>query len=122
MAVGATIGPAIEAAEDLSAEGCSVEVIDPRTLVPLDAQAILESVAKTGRLVVVDLANKTCGAAAEIASVVAEEAFDALTAPIVRVTTPDVHIPFSPPLEESLYPDKEKIAAALRRVLDGGGD
>jgi pyruvate dehydrogenase E1 component beta subunit len=119
VAVGSTIAPAVEAAEELSAEGCSVEVIDPRTLVPLDARAILESVAKTGRLVVVDLANKTCGAAAEIAAIVAEEAFDALTAPIVRVTTPDVQIPFSPPLEKPLYPDKGKIVAALRRVLDG---
>ena len=118
VAIGSTVGPALEAAEELSAEGCSVEVIDPRTLVPLDKRAILESVAKTGRLVVVDLANKTCGAAAEIAAIAAEEVFDALTAPIVRVTTPDVHIPFSPPLEKPLYPDKEKIVAALRRVLD----
>jgi len=119
VAVGSTVGPALEAAEELSAEGCSVEVIDPRTLVPLDARAILESVAKTGRLVIVDLANKTCGAAAEISAIAAEEAFDALAAPIVRVTTPDVHIPFSPPLEKPLYPDKDKIVAALRRVLLG---
>jgi len=117
VAVGSTVGPALEAAEELSAEGCSVEVIDPRTLVPLDERTILESVAKTGRLVVVDLANKTCGAAAEIAAIAAEEVFDALAAPIVRVTTPDVHIPFSPPLEMPLYPDKDKIVAALRRVL-----
>jgi pyruvate dehydrogenase E1 component beta subunit len=86
--------------------------------VPLDAPAILGSVAKTGRLVIVDLANKTCGAAAEIAAIAAEEVFDALAAPIVRVTTPDVHIPFSPPLEMPLYPDKDKIVAALRRVLE----
>jgi pyruvate dehydrogenase E1 component beta subunit len=117
VAVGATVGPALEAAEELSAEGCSAEVIDPRTLVPLDRRTILESVVKTGRLVVVDLANKTCGAAAEIAAIAAEEVFDALAAPIVRVTTPDVHIPFSPPLEKTLYPDKDDIVAALRRVL-----
>jgi pyruvate dehydrogenase E1 component beta subunit len=118
VAIGSTVGPALAAAEELSAEGCSVEVIDPRTLVPLDAPAILGSVAKTGRLVIVDLANKTCGAAAEIAAIAAEEAFDALTAPIVRVTTPDVHIPFSPPLEKPLYPNKDKIVTALRRVLE----
>jgi pyruvate dehydrogenase E1 component beta subunit len=117
VAIGSTLAAALEAAEELSAEGCSAEVIDPRTLVPLDAGAILESVARTGRLVVVDPANRTCGAAAEIAAIVAEEAFDALVAPIVRVTTPDVHIPFSPPLEKPLYPSREKIAAAARRVL-----
>jgi pyruvate dehydrogenase E1 component beta subunit len=117
VAIGGTVAPALAAAEELSAEGCSVEVIDPRTLVPLDTRAILESVARTGRLVVVDLANKTCGAAAEIAAIAAEEAFDSLRAPIVRVTTPDVPIPFSPPLEKPLYPDREKILAAVRRVL-----
>jgi pyruvate dehydrogenase E1 component beta subunit len=117
VAIGGTVAPALAAAEELLAEGCSVEVIDPRTLVPLDTRAILESVARTGRLVVVDLANKTCGAAAEIAAIAAEEAFDSLRAPIVRVTTPDVPIPFSPPLEKPLYPDREKILAAVRRVL-----
>jgi pyruvate/2-oxoglutarate/acetoin dehydrogenase E1 component len=119
VAIGSTIGPALEAAEQLAVEGCDVEVIDPRTLVPLDERAILDSVARTGRLVVVDLANKTGGAAAEIAALAAEQVFDALAAPIVRVTTPDVHIPFSPPLEKPLYPNKEKIVAALRRVLNG---
>ena len=117
VAIGSTVAPALEAAEVLAAEGCSAEVIDPRSLVPLDTRAILESVARTGRLVVVDLANKTCGAAAEIAAITAEEAFDALTAPIVRVTTPDVPIPFSPPLEEPLYPNAARIVAAVRRVL-----
>jgi len=117
VAIGSTLIPALEAAEELSAEGCSAEVIDPRTLVPLDARTILESVARTGRLVVVDPANRTCGAAAEIAAIAAEEVFDALTAPIVRVTTPDVQIPFSPPLEKPLYPSREKIVAAARRVL-----
>jgi pyruvate dehydrogenase E1 component beta subunit len=117
VAIGGSVGPALEAAEELSAEGCSAEVIDPRTLVPLDTGTILESLSRTGRLVVVDPANKTCGAAAEIAAIAAEEAFDSLTAPIVRVTTPDVQIPFSPPLEKPLYPNKAKIAASLRRVL-----
>jgi pyruvate dehydrogenase E1 component beta subunit len=117
VAIGSSVGPALEAAEELSAEGCSAEVIDPRTLVPLDAATILESLARTGRLVVVDPANKTCGAAAEIAAIAAEEAFDALVAPIVRVTTPDIQIPFSPPLEKPLYPNREKIVAGVRRVL-----
>ncbi len=73
--------------------------------------------AKTGRLVVVELANKTNGAAAEIAARVADEAFASLKAPIRRVTTPDVHIPFSPTMEKPLYPTADKIVAAVRSVL-----
>jgi acetoin:2,6-dichlorophenolindophenol oxidoreductase subunit beta len=108
---------ALAAAEELAAEGVAVEVIDPRTLVPLDTGAILRSVRRTGRLVIADPAHRTCGAAAEIAALVAEEAFDALRGPIRRVTTPDVQIPFSPPLEKGLYPDTPRIAAALRRAV-----
>jgi pyruvate dehydrogenase E1 component beta subunit len=118
VAVGATVGHALEAADELIADGVSLEVIDPRSLVPLDKQTILDSVAKTGRLVIVDLANKTAGAAAEIAALVAEEGFRSLRGPICRVTTPDVHIPFSPPMEKPLYPNKEKIVAAVRRQLE----
>jgi acetoin:2,6-dichlorophenolindophenol oxidoreductase subunit beta len=91
-------------------------VIDPRTLVPLDADAIVSSVEKTGRLVVADPAHRTCGAAAEVASVVFERAFEALRAPVVRVTAPDMQIPFSPVLERLLYPTREKISEAVRRV------
>ena len=87
------------------------------TLVPLDTQAVLRSVAKTGRLVIAEPAHRTCGAAAEIAAVVAEEAFDCLKAPIVRVTAPDMQIPFSPALEHQMYPTKAGIADAVRRVL-----
>jgi pyruvate dehydrogenase E1 component beta subunit len=94
----------------------SVEVVDPRTLVPLDKETILRSVAKTGRLVVVDVAHRTCNAAAEIAAMVAEEGFDSLQRPIVRLSTPDVHIPFSPVLEKALYPSKEEIVAAVKRL------
>jgi pyruvate dehydrogenase E1 component beta subunit len=84
----------------------------------LDKRTVLTSVAKTGRLVLVEVANKSNGAAAEIAAIVAEEGFKNLKAPIVRVTTPDVHIPFSPALEKPLYPNKEKIVAAVRRQLE----
>ncbi len=117
VTIGSTRGAALGAAQDLSAQGISVEVIDPRTLVPLDEQALLNSVAKTGRLVVVDPANRTAGAAAEIAALVAEEAFDCLRKPIVRVATPDVPIPFSPALEKPLYPSREGIAAAVKRLM-----
>jgi pyruvate dehydrogenase E1 component beta subunit len=111
---------ALPAAEQLAKEGISAEVIDVRSLVPLDRASILASVAKTGRLVVVDYAHQTAGAAAEIAAIVADEAFDALKAPIRRVTTPDVQIPFSPKLERPLYPNKEKIMAAVRTIVHRG--
>lgn len=117
VAIGSTVKHALAAADELSAAGISAEVIDPRTLVPLDKRTILTSVAKTGRLVLVEVANKTNGAAAEIAAIVAEEGFGSLKAPIVRIATPDVHIPFSPALEKPLYPNKEKIVSAVRRQL-----
>jgi acetoin:2,6-dichlorophenolindophenol oxidoreductase subunit beta len=110
--------PALAAADELAAEGVSVEVVDPRTLAPLDTRTILESVGKTGRLVVVDPAHRVCSVASEIAATVAEEAFDSLHAPIVRVTTPQVPIPFSPALERGLYPSRQKVTAAIRHTLD----
>jgi acetoin:2,6-dichlorophenolindophenol oxidoreductase subunit beta len=117
VAISSAVPQSIIAAKTLEAEGISVEIIDPRTLVPFDSQAVLNSVARTGRLVIADPANKTCGAAAEISAIVAEEAFDCLKAPIMRVTTPDTHIPFSPALEKQLYPNAEKIAEAVRKTL-----
>jgi pyruvate dehydrogenase E1 component beta subunit len=114
-----TLYHALAAADELAKEGISVEVIDPRTLVPLDDELILASVAKTGRLVVVDTAHRTCSAASEIAALVAERGFHALKAPIKRVCTPDIHIPYSPPIERLMYPDKDKIAAAVRATLNG---
>ena len=121
VAISGSVPEAILAAADLEAEGISVEIIDPRTLVPLDRNAILRSVAKTGRLVVAEPAHRTCGAAAEISALVAEEAFDSLLAPIVRVTAPDMQIPFSPSLEKQMYPTRETIGAALRLVTGGIG-
>ncbi|MDO9378106.1 MAG: transketolase C-terminal domain-containing protein [Nocardioidaceae bacterium] len=118
VAISGAVPEAIKAANALAEEGLSVEVLDPRTLVPLDREAIVASVARTGRLVVADPAHRTCGAAAEISALVAEEAFGSLRAPIVRVTTPDTQIPFSPAIEKQLYPDAMKIAAAVRRVCD----
>jgi acetoin:2,6-dichlorophenolindophenol oxidoreductase subunit beta len=116
VAVSNAVVEATAAAEELAGEGVSVEVFDPRTLVPLDVEGILASVRKTGRLVVADPAHRTCGAAAEISAIVAQEAFEALQAPIVRVTTPDMQIPFSPSLEKQLYPNRTTIAAAVRQV------
>jgi len=108
---------ALAAAEDLAAEGINVEVIDPRTLVPFDSETVLESVGRTGRLVVVDECHLRCGVAAEISAIVAEHAFDSLRAPIIRVATADVPIPFSPVLEEAVEPTHQRIVAGIRRAL-----
>ena len=121
VAISNAVVEAAAAADVLAAEGLSVEVFDPRTLVPLDVEGILASVRRTGRLVVADPAHRTCGAAAEISAFVAEHAFESLQAPIVRVTTPDMQIPFSPSLEKQLYPNRRSIEAAIRRVLDVEG-
>jgi pyruvate/2-oxoglutarate/acetoin dehydrogenase E1 component len=110
--------PALAAAVALEKEGVSVEVVDPRTLVPLDMETILESVAKTGRLVLVDIANRTCNGAAEIAATVAQRGFQYLKKPVLRLSTPDVHIPFSSVMEMPLYPNKEHVIGAVKELLD----
>ncbi|HUV98321.1 MAG TPA: alpha-ketoacid dehydrogenase subunit beta [Candidatus Paceibacterota bacterium] len=108
---------ALEAAKTLEKEGLSVEVVDLRTLVPLDKEAIKASVKKTGHLVVVSEDCKTAGVTAEIAAVVAEEALDYLDAPIKRVAEPDTPIPFSPPLEKYVIPDEKSIVKAIREIV-----
>lgn len=118
VAIASGVPAALLAAEELAAQGISAEVIDPRTLVPLDKESILTSVAKTGRLVVVDPAHQTCSAASEIAAIVAEHGFGSLRAPIARVTTPDIQIPFAPEMETPLFPNKDRVVAAARKVLD----
>ncbi len=118
VAIAARVGESIKAAEALAKEGISAEVIDPRTLVPLDTATILESVAKTGRLLVVDQGHRTCGAAGEIAAMVAEKGFWNLQAPIKRLTAPDMQIPFSSALERGFYPDAAMIALAARELIE----
>lgn len=120
VAIGRCVGYALAAADALEREGISVDVIDPRSLVPLDWDTILSSVDRTGRLVVADASHRTCSAASEIAATAAEECFAALRAPVRRVVTPDVHTPFSPALEAGMYPDAAKIAAAVRETLGQG--
>lgn len=107
----------LAAAEELSRQGISAEVVDPRTLVPLDKQAIVDSVKKTGRIVIVTEDCKTGGVSAEIAAVVAEEAIDYLDAPVKRVAEPDTPIPFSPPLEKFVIPDENRIIGAVREIV-----
>jgi pyruvate dehydrogenase E1 component beta subunit len=111
------IHKALNAAEELEKEDISVEVVDPRTLTPLDKQAIIQSVKKTGRIVIVSQDCKTAGVSAEIAAVVAEEALDYLDAPVKRVTEPDTPIPFSPPLEQYVIPNEKSIIKAVKEIV-----
>lgn len=113
VATSLMVSRALEAAEALSAKGIEAEIVDPRTIVPLDKDTILQSVEKTGRLVVVDEANASCSIASEISAIVAEQGFAHLKAPIRRVCRPDVPIPFSPPLEAELTVTPEKIVEAV---------
>jgi pyruvate dehydrogenase E1 component beta subunit len=108
---------ALNAAKQLEKDGISVEVVDPRTLTPLDKQAIIKSVKKTGRLIIVSEDCKTAGVSAEIAAIAAEEAIDYLDAPIKRVAEPDTPIPFSPPLEQYVIPDEKAIIKAVKQVV-----
>jgi acetoin:2,6-dichlorophenolindophenol oxidoreductase subunit beta len=117
VAIAGCVPKAMAAAEALENEGISAEVIDPRTLVPLDTETLLRSVAKTGRLIIVDHSHRTNSVASEIAAVVAEEGFESLRKPIQRVTTPAVHIPASAALEKPLYPSKERIVASVKKIL-----
>lgn len=112
VAVGACVMHALDAAKILEAAGISAEVVDVRTVSPLDRETILQSVSKTGRLVVADPAPMTCSVASEVAASVAEYAFDCLRAPIARVVAPDIPVPFSPELEKNIYPTVEKIVQA----------
>lgn len=117
VAIGAMVRPALKAAEALAGEGIEVELVDPRTIVPLDLATILASVRRTRRLVVVDEARDTCSAASHIAALVAEQAFEALDAPIRRVTVPDCCIPYAPVLERAVLPGVEAVEAAIRATL-----
>ncbi len=108
---------ALEVADELSKEGISVEVIDPRTLVPLDKKTLIDSVKKTGRLVAVTEETRTGATTAEIAAIVQEEAFDWLDAPVTRVNAPDTPVPFSPTLEDYFIPDHKRIAKAIREIV-----
>jgi 2-oxoisovalerate dehydrogenase E1 component beta subunit len=115
IAYGAMVGLALEATEDL--EGASVEVIDLRSLVPLDREGILASVRKTSKVVVLHEATRSCGVGAEVAALIAEEAFEDLDGPVVRVTAPDTPIPFSPPLERAVLPQLDDVKEACRELL-----
>jgi 2-oxoisovalerate dehydrogenase E1 component len=119
VSCGTPVHRCLEAAERLAAEGVSCEVIDLRTIVPLDVDTVIASVAKTGRLLVVDEAFAMCGIGGELTAAVVEQAFDELDAPIGRLHTDPSASPFSPPLEAAVYVSTEKVMAAARAVLAG---
>src|SRR5947207_12568567 len=115
IAYGAMVHTALEATEDL--DGASVEVLDLRTLVPLDEDAILRSVRKCSKVVIVDEANMTCAAGAQVAALIAEKGWEDLDGPVMRVASPDVPIPFAPPLEQAVLPQVEDVREACRELL-----
>jgi 2-oxoisovalerate dehydrogenase E1 component beta subunit len=107
---------AIEAADTIDREGVSVEVLDLRTIVPMDKEAIARSVAKTNKVLIVHEDNKTGGVGAEIAATIAEDHFEQLDGPIMRVAAADTHIPYAPTLEEAVIPNVDDVLAALRKL------
>jgi 2-oxoisovalerate dehydrogenase E1 component beta subunit len=117
ISYGAAVHLCVEVARRLEAEGASVEVVDLRSLAPLDKETVLTSVKKTSRALVVHEANLTAGFGAEIAALIAQEAFAYLDAPVTRVASLDVPVPFSPPLEMAMLPSVDKIMTAARQVL-----
>jgi len=116
IAAGNLVPDALAVAETLAAEGISVQVWDPRTLLPLDRDGMCKAVASTGRVVVYDDSNRTCGFAAEVSAILAERSFGDLRAPIKRVTRADVPMPFSTVLEQMVLPTRERLATAIRNV------
>ena len=114
IAYGSSVHLAVEAAEELDED---IEVLDLRTLCPLDGEAILASVRKTGKVLVAHEATRSCGVGAEVAALVSEQAFEDLDAPVRRLTAPDVPIPFSPPLEQAVLPQVEDMKEACRELL-----
>lgn len=118
VAIAYMVHQTLKAREQLATEGVSVEVIDPRTLAPLDVDTILQSVRKTGRLLIVDETFAPCGIGAEIAAQVVDRGFDGLDAPIRRLNGAHTPTPYSPPLEAAVVPNPERIAAAIRELLE----
>jgi pyruvate dehydrogenase E1 component beta subunit len=116
VAFGATVNTALQAAEMLQSEGTSAEVLDLRSLQPLDETAILATLEKTGRLVIVDESTPRCGIASDVAALCVDRGFDSLNAPVKRVTAPHTPVPFSAVLEDAFMPSADKVVAAVREL------
>ena len=118
LSYGAMLHVALEAAEAAAKEGISVDVLDLRTLLPLDEEAIVASAAKTGKVIVLYEATRTGGPGGEVAALIAERAFEYLDAPVLRIAPPDTPVPYSPPLEEYFLPSPERVGKAIRALYD----
>jgi 2-oxoisovalerate dehydrogenase E1 component beta subunit len=116
LTYGAMVHTALEAAQAAAAEGIDVTVVDLRTLLPLDVHAILETAARTGKVIVLHEAPRTGGVGGEVAALIAERAFEYLDAPIVRLAAPDTPVPYSPPLEAAFIPDAQRVGQAIRAL------
>jgi pyruvate dehydrogenase E1 component beta subunit len=117
VAIGAMVPRALRVTDRLAKENISVEVVDPRTLIPLDEDTILSSVEKTNRAIVFDEGHLRGGAATDIAAMIGEKGFDFLDGPVMRVTTLDVPIPFSPPLEKAALASEARLETAIRQLV-----
>jgi len=117
VAISRMVHQTLEAATTLQAQGISAEIVDPRTLSPLDEETILNSVAKTHRLIVVDEDNPRCSVATDIAALVADKAFTELDAPIKLINAPHTPVPFSPPLEQFYIPSPERIVVIVQEIM-----
>jgi 2-oxoisovalerate dehydrogenase E1 component beta subunit len=115
---GAMLYTALEAATALDADGVATTVVDLRTLLPLDRETILSAAARSGKVILLHEATRTGGLGGELAAIIAEEAFEYLDGPIVRITSPDTPVPYSPPLEDAFLPDVGKVLTAARKLLD----
>ena len=115
---GAMVHTALEAAQAAAADGIEVAVLDLRTLLPLDTDSILETAARSGKVLVLHEAPRTGGLGAEVAALIAERAFEYLDAPVVRVTAPDTPVPYSPPLEATFIPDAARVGKAIRALYE----
>ena len=113
---GAMVWTALEAAAELDKEGISLEVVDLRSLLPYDEEAVLASVRKCNKVILLHEDTRTAGMAGELAALIAEKAFEHLDGPIVRITAPDTPVPFSPPLEDYFLPNAQKVADAARKL------
>ena len=117
MAVGLMVSRALEAAEKLAAEGIEVEVVDPRTIAPLDKETIFDSIRKTHRAAVVEESNKTAGIGAELAALFQEELYDELDGPVMRIAALDVPMPYNISMEHYSIPDVNRIVETVRKML-----
>jgi len=118
ISISGALRAAEEAAEQLAGEGIEAEIVDPRSIFPLDLDALLTSVAKTGKVVIADPSHDFSSVASHLAAEIAQEAFWDLEAPVQRVTTPHTHIPYAQSMEKPLYPNAERIVAAVHKTME----